>query len=74
MGRFRGSGEKNEELENITKLLAAGCKTGRTNENGRADSCASRTDCMALLSGNLGNGVSDTGRNSVLPDEEKRNA
>lgn len=70
-GKIQGIWRKERELENITKLLAAGCKTGRTNENGRADSCASRTDCMALLSENLGNGVSDTGRNSVLPDEEK---
>ena len=77
LGRLR---DKSRKLLAVTEvmgyeagevILTAGCKTGRTNENGRADSCASRTDCMALLSGNLGSGVSDTGRNSVLPDEEK---
>ena len=34
-GKIQGIWRKERELENITKLLAAGCKTGRTNENGR---------------------------------------
>ena len=31
-GKIQGIWRKERELENITKLLAAGCKTGRTNE------------------------------------------
>lgn len=71
MGRFRGSGEKNESLKISQNYWQQAVKPAERMKMAGADSCASRTDCMALLSGNLGSGVSDTGRNSVLPDEKK---
>ena len=68
MGRFRGSGEKNESLKISQNYWQQAVKPAERMK------MAGQTAVLLALTAwlyYLGSGVSDTGRNSVLPDEEK---